>query len=226
MNRLFPLFIYPLVIGIFISLPLSYSWSQSIPSEIEQETSVPENMAMHHHGMHSAPSLPNDCAAISTEVEFIVYAGTEFAADFPATVFGLSQHEYLVEPCSQVTITLINKDNIRHQWMLHGLPRYLYPQGMFHLDVAGGEQMTGSFIVPSDIKTYLIHCDMAQHMENGMKAQMLVGGGDGNLLGIPGISENYKPAVLSNKYVLGFLSIFIVAVFTFHGFVIQRRFLK
>jgi hypothetical protein len=72
--------------------------------------------------------------------------------------------------------------------MLHGLPRYLYPEGMFHLEVNGQAQKTGTFIVPSAKKTYLVHCDIAQHTEKGMKAQLKVGGGSGNLSSIPGIT--------------------------------------
>ena len=75
--------------------------------------------------------------------------------------------------------------------MVHGLPRYLYGQGMFHLEAAGGSEVTGVFIVPGDNATYLIHCDMAQHMEKGMKAQLVVGRGGGNLWAIPGISADF-----------------------------------
>jgi hypothetical protein len=42
--------------------------------------------------------------------------------------------------------------------------------------------------VPSVKKTYLVHCELAQHAEKGMKAQLKVGGGDGDLPSISGIS--------------------------------------
>jgi hypothetical protein len=92
-----------------------------------------------------------------------------------------------------VTVTLINEDHVRHQWMVHGLPRYLYPEGMFHLEVNGLGRKTGTFIVSSAAKTYLVHCDVAQHMEKGMKAQLKVGGGDGDLPSIPGITDPRQP---------------------------------
>ena len=101
------------------------------------------------------------------------------ASLFPDKIFGYSDYELMVEPCSRVTVTLVNQDHVRHQWMVHGLPRYLYGQGMFHLEAAGGSEVTGVFIVPGDNATYLIHCDMAQHMEKGMKAQLVVGRGGG-----------------------------------------------
>jgi hypothetical protein len=101
--------------------------------------------------------------------------------------------------------------------MIHGLPGYLYPDGMFHMELYGKGELKASFIVPSKPQTYLVHCEVPQHMEKGMKAQLKVAGGglnapipkpDGNtdwrawrlyLLGgrtdlpsIPGISEPYK----------------------------------
>jgi plastocyanin len=149
-------------------------------------------MNSNHH------SLPEDCEKVERDYNIKVYAGTKFASDYPGTVFGMSQHEYQVDPCSRVTLTFINEDEVRHQWMIHGLPRYLYPGGMFHLEAAGQQSQTGTFIVPSDNKTYLVHCDMAQHMEKGMKAQLKVGEGSGDLWAVPGVStgfiqDNYLP---------------------------------
>lgn len=136
--------------------------------------------------------LPRGCEAISSDYEFEVSAGTEFAAGFPGTTYGLSQREYIVEPCSRITVTFINTDEVRHQWMVHGLPRYLYPQGMFHLEAAGGARQTGTFIVPADNETYLVHCDITQHMEKGMKGQLKVGSGSGDLWAVPGISGAFN----------------------------------
>jgi plastocyanin len=114
-------------------------------------------------------------------------------------IFGMSQHEVNVEPCSRIEITFVNEDEVRHQWMVHGLPKYLYPAGMFHIEANGGYSMKGTFIVPSDDHTYLVHCDMAQHMEKGMRGQLVVGKGSGDLWGVPGVSDefyrfNYLPA--------------------------------
>lgn len=136
--------------------------------------------------------LPRDCEEISRDYEFAVTAGTEYAADAPGTIFGLSEHEHRVAPCSRITVTFINEDEVRHQWMVHGLPTYLYPGGMFHLEAAGGYRKTGTFIVPSDHKTYLVHCDLAQHMEKGMKAQLVVGRGSGDLWSVPTVSPPFE----------------------------------
>ena len=143
--------------------------------------------------------LPRDCGGISRDYEFEVRAGAGHASAAPGTAFGYSRHEFRVEPCSRVTVTLVNEDEVRHQWMVHGLPRYLYPEGMFHIEAAGGRSRTGTFIVPSDHATYLVHCDIAQHMEKGMKGQLRVGRGSGDLPGIPGVSS----APLRSAYLPG-----------------------
>jgi len=133
--------------------------------------------------------LPRDCPAIAGEQEITVRAGAKYAHEFNGTMFTYDQRQWHVAPCTKVTVTLINEDHVRHQWMIHGLPRYLYPEGMFHLEVNGFGRKTGTFIVSSAQKTYLVHCDVAQHMEKGMKAQLKVGGGDGDLPSIPGITD-------------------------------------
>lgn len=136
--------------------------------------------------------LPPGCPAVRRDYAFTVHAGTGYAAPFPGNVFGMSQHEFRVEPCSRVTFTFINEDAIRHQFMIHNLPRNLYPQGMFHLEAAGGASKTGTLIVPSGDKTYLVHCDIAQHMEQGMKGQLVAGGGSGDLSSVPGVSARFR----------------------------------
>ena len=168
-----------------------------------------ENHAHHHHHHHhhnmqmdrdgmvmhaNTDNLPKDCEAISEEIAFEVRAGTKYAES--GFVFGYSQHEFRVPPCAKLTITFVNEDQVRHQWMVHGLPRYLYPQGMFHMEVNGGKSVSGSFILPSDEQTYLVHCDMAQHMEMGLKGQLVVGKGSGDLPSVPTVSNG----IFSDRY--------------------------
>lgn len=174
-------------------------------AEAEAEDEAMDHSGMDHGGMdHSShnmtldadgmvmnantDNLPEDCPAISGDQAFTVRAGRKYAKPFNDMIFGYSQYSFEVEPCARVSVTLINEDSVRHQWMVHGLPRYLYPQGMFHLETSGGATKSGTFIVPSDHRTYLVHCDMTQHMEKGLKAQLVVGRGDGNLPSVPGIS--------------------------------------
>ncbi len=136
--------------------------------------------------------LPPGCPEIRRDYEFTVRAGTRYAAPFSGNTFGMSQHAFEVEPCSRVTFTFINEDAVRHQFMIHKLPRDMYPQGMFHIEAAGGATKVGTLIVPRANRTYLIHCDIAQHMEQGMKGQLRAGRGDGDLSSIPGISARFR----------------------------------
>ncbi len=165
----------------------------------------------------NSTELPLNCPAISGDVELTVYAGAEYARIYPERTFAYSEHEFYVAPCARVTVNFVNEDQVRHQWMLHGLPRYLYPQGMFHLEAAGGEQVSGTFIVPADDATYLVHCDITQHMEKGMKAQFVVGKGTGDLWSVPGVSQNFKTDSLARNgawvlVVIGFMLALLITV--------------
>jgi hypothetical protein len=186
--------------------------AQTVDAQPATETPAPADTGHAHH--HHAPAhehhgmqmdmggmvmnenhdqQPRDCGAIAGEQKIVVRAGRKYAQQFNGTMFAYDQHEWDVPPCTKVTVTLENEDTVRHQWMLHGLPRYLHPEGMFHLEVNGRGSKTGAFITPGARKTYLVHCDVAQHMEKGMKAQLKVGGGDGDLPSIPGITAARFP---------------------------------
>jgi hypothetical protein len=132
--------------------------------------------------------LPSDCPKISENVDITIRAGHKHALKFTGKMFAFDQQEWNVKPCTKINVTFINDDQIRHQIMVHGLPGYLYPDGMVHLELYGEGQLQASFIVPSQKKTYLVHCELPQHAEKGMKAQFKVDGGDGDLPSIPGIS--------------------------------------
>lgn len=157
-----------------------------------------------HHNMTVAPSgvvmnenrdtLPEGCVEISRKYEFTIRAGRQYADGKPGMIFGLSETEVRVEPCSLVEINFINEDAVRHQWMVHGLPKYLYPTGMFHIEAMGGQSQRGAFIVPPEDRNYLIHCDMSQHMEKGMRGQLVVGKGSGNLWAVAGVSDAFYRA--------------------------------
>lgn len=135
-------------------------------------------------------TLPGGCDKISAEEEITVHAGHKYAEKFPGRIFAFDQQEYHFKPCTKLTINFINDDNIRHQWMMHGLPKYLYPKGMFHLEVTGPGKISGTLIFPPNDKTYLVHCDISQHMEKGMKSQLKIGRGSGDLPSIPGVTAN------------------------------------
>lgn len=177
-------------------------------------------MAMDETGMvmhANHDNLPKDCPKVAADVDITVHAGRKYAQALPGKMYAFDKQEWDVEPCSRINVTFVNDDHIRHQFMIHGLPGYLYPDGMFHMELYGKGELKASFIVPSKPQTYLVHCEVPQHMEKGMKAQLKVAGGglnapipkpDGStdwrawriyLLGgrtdlpsIPGISEPYK----------------------------------
>jgi plastocyanin len=142
-------------------------------------------------------TLPGGCDKIAETKEITVHAGHKYAEKFPGRMFAFDTQEYSFKPCTKLTVHFVNEDNVRHQWMMHGLPKYLYPKGMFHLEATGPSRISGTLILPPGDKTYLVHCDIAQHMEKGMKAQLKVGKGDGDLPSIPGVTayvvaDDYK----------------------------------
>ncbi|GAB6142028.1 hypothetical protein JCM14076_27570 [Methylosoma difficile] len=158
------------------------------------------NMSHHHMLMDdkgmvmnaNSDKLPQDCQKISETVNLTIRAGHQHAVAFNGKMFAFDKQQWDVKPCAKINITFINDDQIRHQLMIHGLPGYLYPDGMFHLELYGKGELQASLIVPSQKKTYLVHCELPQHMEKGMKAQLKVDGGDVDLPSIPGISAPVK----------------------------------
>lgn len=135
-------------------------------------------------------TLPGGCDKIAATEEITVHAGHKYSEKFPGTMFAFDTQEYHFKPCTKLTVNFINDDNVRHQWMMHGLPKYLYPKGMFHMELTGPGKISGTLIFPANDKTYLVHCDISQHMEKGMKAQLKIGKGSGDLPSIPGVSAN------------------------------------
>ena len=134
--------------------------------------------------------LPGGCEKIAETKEITVHAGHKYAENFPGRMFAFDTQEFQFKPCTKLTVHFFNEDHVRHQWMMHGLPKYLYPKGMFHLEISGPAKISGTLILPPGDKTYLVHCDIAQHMEKGMKAQLKVGKGDGDLPSIPNLTAN------------------------------------
>lgn len=175
--------------------------------EKKTQAIVEHNRLMDHGGGHlmdmdggmvmgmNKDTLPPGCSSVSEDAAITVHAGRKYSKEFPGTMFGFNSHEWTVKPCTRLTVTFINEDNIRHQWMMHGLPKFIYDKGMFHLEVPGPGKITGTLILPAEDKTYLVHCDIAQHMEKGMKGQLIVGKGSAPFPSIPGVTD---PAVMDD----------------------------
>lgn len=174
-----------------------------------------DHMQMDDKGMimnANADRLPKDCSKISKDVDITIRAGHKYAQKFTGKMFAFDNQSWDVTPCARVNITFINDDDIRHQLMIHGLPGYLYPQGMLHLELYGPGELKASLIVPSMKKTYLVHCELPQHMEKGMKAQLKVDGGDGDLPSIPGLTEPVKPDSYAVDWNLGMAAMLFACV--------------
>ena len=180
-------------------------------------------MSMDEKGMvmnANNDNLPKDCPKISEEVNLSIHAGRKYATKFNGKMFAFDQQEWNVAPCAKINITFINEDQIRHQLMIHGLPGYLYPEGMLHLELYGEGELHASVILPSQKKTYLVHCELAQHAEKGMKAQLKVGGGDGDLPSIPALSAPVKVDVYKLDWqavMWGGVLILLVSVLAFYS---------
>jgi plastocyanin len=206
-------------IGLVVIPAIAFGWQ-------EMDHSQHHDMQMSGTGVvmnENTDVLPRGCDAISMDYEFTVEAGREFALKTPGTIFGMNVHEWQVAPCSRITVTFVNRDEVRHQWMVHGLPKYLYPTGMFHIEAMGGQSQTGTFIVPGDDRNYLVHCDMAQHMEKGMRGQLIVGSGGGDLWGVTGITDAfYRFSYLPDKSVQ-FAATTLIVGFLLTFFIVRYR---
>ena len=179
--------------------PTRFIWQIIITLLMATGISAPATAMMTHDHMQmdekgmimnaNIDRLPKDCQKISGDVNITIRAGHKHAKKFNGKMYAFDNQEWDVPPCTRINVTFINDDDIRHQLMIHGLPGYLYPQGMFHLELYGKGELKASLIMPTMKKTYLVHCELPQHMEKGMKAQLKVDGGDGDLPSIPGLTK-------------------------------------
>jgi len=128
--------------------------------------------------------LPSGCEEVSEEIELEVRGGSEPAEGMDGVVFTFEQREWEIPACAQVTVTFVNTDPIRHQFMVHGT----YPNGSTLIELPGEGQDTATWIAPSAPASLMVHCGVNQHQQKGMKAQFLVDGGEGDIPNIPGIS--------------------------------------
>lgn len=163
--------------------------------------------------------LPPGCTSINGWENITVHAGKMHAKRFPGKMFTFDQHTWEFEPCTKVSVTFVNNDSVRHQFMVHGLPMEIYDMGMFTVEVTGPGSETGTFILPNERETYMVHCGVPQHEEKGMKAQIKVDGGDGDLAGIPGVTGVYNKYDYPRRqpWTAGFLILFTVALLSVTG---------
>lgn len=121
--------------------------------------------------------LPPGCDEIAGEREVTIQGGVEHSEAGEMYSFGRDRLE--LEQCTAVTVTFVNQDDVRHQWMIHGLPAETYPMGMFNIEVNGPASVTATFVTPGADTTLHTHCSLPQHEQKGMAMAVVVGeGGD------------------------------------------------
>lgn len=157
-------------------------------------------------------TLPEGCEKIAGDQSITVKAGRKYAGKFPGLVFAYDNQSWEVPPCTRLTVHFHNEDHIRHQFMVHGLPEKTYPEGMFTIEVSGPGQESASFILPPFKRTYLVHCDIAQHTEHGMKAQIKVAGGDRDLASLPGLTLPARPDTYPTRWTGATIALLIAAL--------------
>jgi hypothetical protein len=126
----------------------------------------------------NADTAPAGCAEIRGERRLTIDAGREYADTGEA--FGYDLDRVTAPPCTRLVVTVVNHDDTRHQWMVHGLPTETYPLGMFTIEVADRGRVTGSFVTPAAPGEYTGHCSLPQHAQKGMRLPLVVTGDDPN----------------------------------------------
>lgn len=139
------------------------------------ETTLVENGSVVNANANTAPA---GCSEIRGERHVTIEAGEEFAA--PGEAFGYDLDRISAPPCTRLVVTLVNHDDVRHQWMVHGLPTETYPWGMFTIEVANQGRVTGSFVTPAQSGEYTGHCSLPQHAQKGMRLPLVITGEVGN----------------------------------------------
>jgi hypothetical protein len=67
---------------------------------------------------------------------------------------------------------------------------------MFHIELNGKGKAVGQFIVSGENQTLLVHCDISHHTEKGMKAQLVVGNGSGDLSNVMSLASQSGTSTL------------------------------
>lgn len=123
-----------------------------------------------------ADSLPPGCEAVRGERRLTVDAGREYAAAGDA--FGYDLDTVTAPACTRLVVTLVNHDDVRHQWVVDGLPTDTYPGGYVAVEVADRGSVTAAFVTPSQPGTYEGLSTLPQHEQHGMRLPLVVTGDD------------------------------------------------
>lgn len=131
--------------------------------------------------------VPPGCDEVAGEKRVTVRGGAAYADEGEA--FGFDPDRIQAPPCTRLVVTFVNEDDVRHQFMVHGLPTEVYPMGMFTIEVDGPGRLTGSFVTPAENYTLHTHCSLPQHQQKGMQMAVVVGDGSAGNVGGDGHSH-------------------------------------
>ncbi len=172
---------------------------------------VAQGLLMDSHGRvvmgENVDRLPEGCRKLMGDGQLVIGVGRKFADT--SKVYGYSKSTWLVPPCTRLSVTLVNSDQVRHQWVVRGLPEKFYPGGVFALEAPGGEEVTGTFIVPASDRAYLVRSEVNQQFAQGLSGQLIVGKGS-----LPTSSQ--PSALFSGMLVLGFVAAVLGAPYLFN----------
>ena len=138
------------------------------------ETTLVENGSVVNANSDTAPGA---CESIRGERRVTIEAGRQYADAGEA--FGYDLDRITAPPCTRLVVTVVNHDDVRHQWMVHDLPTDTYPMGMFTIEVADAGSVTASFVTPAAGGEYAGHCSLPQHEQKGMRLPLVVTGDSG-----------------------------------------------
>jgi hypothetical protein len=122
----------------------------------------------------NADSLPPGCDAVRGERRLTIDAGREYADAGDA--YGYDLDSVTVPACTRLVVTLVNHDDVRHQWVVDGLPTATYPGGYAGIEVAERGSVTAAIVTPSQPGTYEGLSTLPQHEQNGMRLPLVVTG--------------------------------------------------
>jgi PGF-CTERM protein len=145
--------------------------------------------------------LPPGCDAVDGTERVTVRGGTAVADEGDA--FGFDPERIQAPPCTRLVVEFVNSDDVRHQFMVHGLPTEVYPMGMFTIEVDGPGRLTGSFVTPAKNYTMHTHCSLPQHQQKGMQMSLVVGDGSAGQVGGGGHDHTHTAGGHSPESVAG-----------------------
>jgi len=148
-----------------------YAHHPTPDGDADPETTLVENGSVVNANPDAAPG---GCASIQGERGITINAGRQYADAGEA--FGYDVDSVTAPPCTRLVVTVVNHDDVRHQWMVHELPTEAYPMGMFSIEVANAGRVTASFVTPAEPGEYTGHCSLPQHEQKGMRLPLIVTG--------------------------------------------------